>query len=129
MGLDLIAKGNGAFTVDGTAEGMYCVTDFGIHIMFVSYIPYDTNAIGTDGTALTVEANRIPLDYVVYYGRYGSEVDVDKTLKTQITESLISANKSDAYTVASQKVIAENKEGAVKIKERIVKKMIKEIEG
>jgi hypothetical protein len=129
LGREMVNLGLGTYTIDGTAEGMYCVTEYGIHIMFVSYIPYDTHAVGTDGTALTVESDQLPLDYVVYYGRYGSTVDVDQTLRTKISDSLIKANKTDAYTVNSQKVIADNKDSAIEIKERIVKKMIKEIEG
>lgn len=132
LGRDMIKKGLGTFTKDGTVEGMYCITDFGIHIMFVSYIPFDKNAVGFDGGKVFLDDSAdnglLPLDYIVSYGRYGSEVLVSKTIKDIISDNLVSANKNDKYTIASQALIAENKDNISK-KTKVINKMIKEIKG
>jgi hypothetical protein len=78
----LIAQGIGSYEVtDGDIASeysldvntWYCVTDYGIHIIIASYIPYDYNALGIDGTRLfdslaTYEENILPMDYIVEYG-------------------------------------------------------------
>ncbi|MEG1791867.1 MAG: hypothetical protein RR033_06355 [Clostridia bacterium] len=128
LGRDMIKLGLGTFSTDGTVDGMYCVTDFGIHIMYVSYIPYDEKSLGEDSKPLTVTDNIIPLDYVISYGIYGSKVTSDTTLREQITQKLTKAYKNDKYTEVSQKVAAENK-GGVEVKKKMIKKIVKEIEG
>lgn len=132
LGRKMIKKGLGTFTTDGTVDGMYCVTDYGIHVMFVSNIPYDRNAVGINGEKVFPENAEdnglLPLDYIVSYGRYGSEVTKSKTLRDIITENLISSNKNDVYTITSQSVIAKNKDNVNK-KDKLIDKMIKEIKS
>lgn len=135
LGRDLIKKGLGTYTTaDATdsredkIKGMYCVTDYGIHIMFVSYIPYDEKAIDKEGNPLTVENGILPLDYVVSYGRYGSEVTLDKSFRDIFVDALKTANENDVYTIASQAFIKNNKDSSIKLKEKKIEKIVKLIE-
>lgn len=126
LGRELVAKGLGTYSVDGTVEGMYCITDYGIHIMFVSYIPYDTSAFGLDGSALTVSDNVIPLDYIVSYGRYGSEIEVSQTLRDVIEQSLIDSYTTDIYSLRTNAAVTDNKDSITK-NQKIIDKILKEI--
>lgn len=82
LGRELVKKGAGSYTamIDGV-DTFYCVTDFGIHIMVVSYIPYDFAAFGIDGNALfasseAYDAKTTPDGYIV---KYGNVVDAHGT--------------------------------------------------
>lgn len=74
QGRALIKKGIGSYMTGDTLESMYCVTDYGIHILVVSYIPYDFNAFGLDGESIFASQEEYdkmetPMDYIVSFGR------------------------------------------------------------
>lgn len=112
LGRQLVATGKGSYD--------WCVTDYGIHFMFVSYIPYDTTVEG-------VSDNLIPLDYIVYYGRYDDENDKNKTLRDVIVEDMKSKNTEARYQIAAQNAIERNKDESISRNKKVWKKTLKEL--
>lgn len=111
-GRELVKKGLGSYD--------YCVTDYGIHFMFVSYIPYDTTVTG-------VADDLIPLDYIVYYGRKGDDNDKYKTLRDVIVADLKSKNTEARYQIAAQNAIAANKDNSISRNKKAWEKTVKEL--
>lgn len=111
-GRELVNNGLGSYG--------YCVTDYGIHFMFVSYIPYDTTVSG-------VADDLIPLDYIVYYGRKDDENDKDKKLRDVIVQDLKSKNTEARYQIAAQNAIAANKDNSISRNKKAWEKTVKEL--
>lgn len=112
MGRELVKKGLGSYD--------YCITDYGIHFMFVSYIPYDTTVSG-------VADDLIPLDYIVYYGRSDDDNDNDKKLRDVIVQDLKSKNTEARYQIAAQNAIAANKDKSISRNKKVWEKTVKEL--
>lgn len=112
MGRELVKKGLGSYD--------YCITDYGIHFMFVSYIPYDTTVSG-------VADDLIPLDYIVYYGRSDDDNDNDKKLRDVIVQDLKSKNTEARYQIAAQNAIAANKDNSISRNKKAWEKTVKEL--
>lgn len=110
------------YEIKGKGLGAYgwCVTDYGIHFMFVSYIPYDTTVTG-------VADDLIPLDYIVYYGRKDDENDKDKKLRDVIVQDLKSKNTEARYQIAAQNAIAANKDNSISRNKKVWEKTVKEL--
>lgn len=111
-GRELVKKGLGSYD--------WCVTDYGIHFMFVSYIPYDT-------TVADVKDDLIPLDYIVYYGREDDENDKNKKLRDVIVQDLKSKNTEARYQIAAQNAIAANKGNSISRNKKVWEKTVKEL--
>ena len=111
-GRELVNNGLGSYG--------WCVTDYGIHFMFVSYIPYDTTVSG-------VADDLIPLDYIVYYGRSDDENDKNKTLSDVIVADLKSKNTESRYQIAAQNAIAANKDNSISRNKKVWEKTVKEL--
>lgn len=111
-GRELVKKGLGSYD--------WCVTDYGIHFMFVSYIPYDT-------TVSDVKDDLIPLDYIVYYGREDDENDKNKKLRDVIVADLKSKNTEARYQIAAQNAIAANKDNSISRNKKVWEKTVKEL--
>lgn len=111
-GRELVKNGLGSYG--------WCVTDYGIHFMFVSYIPYDTTVSG-------VKDDLIPLDYTVYYGREDDENDKNKTLRDVIVADLKSKNTEARYQIAAQNAIAANKDNSISRNKKVWEKTVKEL--
>lgn len=114
---------NKGYDINGKGLGAYgwCVTDYGIHFMFVSYIPYDTTVSG-------VKDDLIPLDdYFVYYGRYDDDNDKNKTLRDVIVQDLKSKNTEARYQIAAQNAIAANKDNSISRNKKVWEKTVKEL--
>lgn len=111
-GRELVNNGLGSYG--------WCVTDYGIHFMFVSYIPYDT-------TVSDVKDDLIPLDYIVYYGRSDDENDKNKTLRDVIVADLKSKNTEARYQIAAQNAIAANKDNSISRNKKVWEKTVKEL--
>lgn len=113
---------NKGYDINGKGLGAYgwCVTDYGIHFMFVSYIPYDT-------TVSDVKDDLIPLDYIVYYGREDDENDKNKTLRDVIVADLKSKNTEARYQIAAQNAIAANKDNSISRNKKVWEKTVKEL--
>ena len=113
---------NKGYNINGKGLGAYgwCVTDYGIHFMFVSYIPYDTTVSG-------VADDLIPLDYIVYYGREGDDNDNNKKLRDVIVQDLKSKNTEARYQIAAQNAIAANKDNSISRNKKAWEKTVKEL--
>ena len=111
-GRELVNNGLGSYG--------WCVTDYGIHFMFVSYIPYDTTVSG-------VADDLISLDYIVYYGREDDENDKNKTLRDVIVQDLKSKNTEARYQIAAQNAIAANKDNSISRNKKVWEKTVKEL--
>lgn len=113
---------NKGYDINGKGLGAYgwCVTDYGIHFMFVSYIPYDT-------TVADVKDDLIPLDYIVYYGREDDENDKTKKLRDVIVQDLKSKNTEARYQIAAQNAIAANKDNSISRNKKVWEKTVKEL--
>ena len=111
-GRELVNNGLGSYG--------WCVTDYGIHFMFVSYIPYDTTVSG-------VADDLIPLKYIVYYGREDDENDKNKTLRDVIVQDLKSKNTEARYQIAAQNAIAANKDNSISRNKKVWEKTVKEL--
>ncbi len=113
---------NKGYDINGKGLGAYgwCVTDYGIHFMFVSYIPYDTTVSG-------VADDLIPPDYIVYYGREGDDNDKNKTLRDVIVQDLKSKNTEARYQIAAQNAIAANKDNSISRNKKVWEKTVKEL--
>lgn len=113
---------NKGYDINGKGLGAYgwCVTDYGIHFMFVSYIPYDATKVEKE--------NEIPLDdYFVYYGRYDDDNDKNKTLRDVIVQDLKSKNTEARYQIAAQNAIAANKDNSISRNKKAWEKTVKEL--
>ena len=104
---------------DGLGSYGWCVTDYGIHFMFVSYIPYDATKVEKE--------NEIPLGYTVYYGRYDDDNDKNKTLRDVIVADLKSKNTEARYQIAAQNAIAANKDNSISRNKKVWEKTVKEL--
>ena len=113
-GRELVKRGLGSYG--------WCVTDYGIHFMFVSYIPYDTTVSG-------VADDLIPLDYIVYYGREDDDNDENKTLRDVIVQDLKSKNTEARYQIAAQNAIAANKDNSISRNKKVWEKTVKELKN
>lgn len=111
-GRELVKSGLGSYG--------WCVTDYGIHFMFVSYIPYDTTVSG-------VADDLIPPEYIVYYGREDDENDKNKTLRDVIVQDLKSKNTEARYQIAAQNAIAANKDNSISRNKKVWEKTVKEL--
>ena len=113
---------NKGYNINGKGLGAYgwCVTDYGIHFMFVSYIPYDTTVSG-------VADDLIPLEYIVYYGREDDDNDKNKTLRDVIVQDLKSKNTEARYQIAAQNAIAANKDNSISRNKKAWEKTVKEL--
>lgn len=113
---------NKGYDINGKGLGAYgwCITDYGIHFMFVSYIPYDTTVSG-------VADDLIPPDYIVYYGREDDENDKNKTLRDVIVQDLKSKNTEARYQIAAQNAIAANKDNSISRNKKAWEKTVKEL--
>lgn len=117
-----------ALVDDGLGSYGYCTTDYGYHLMFVSYVPYGST-FNTEGAAVTGvndATDCINLDYIVYYGRYDDENDKDQTLKEAIFEAMKDTYTNNEYSIEAQKVINENKNGKITNNDKLWKKLLKE---
>lgn len=113
---------NKGYDINGKGLGAYgwCVTDYGIHFMFVSYIPYDATKVEKE--------NEIPLDdYIVYYGRKDDDNDKNKTLRDVIVQDLKSKNTEARYQIAAQNAIAANKDNSISRNKKVWEKTVKEL--
>lgn len=110
-GRELVKSGLGSYG--------WCVTDYGIHFMFVSYIPYDATKVEKE--------NEIPLKYIVYYGREDDENDKNKTLRDVIVQDLKSKNTEARYQIAAQNAIAANKDNSISRNKKAWEKTVKEL--
>ena len=110
-GRELVNNGLGSYG--------WCVTDYGIHFMFVSYIPYDATKVEKE--------NEIPLGYTVYYGREDDENDKNKTLRDVIVADLKSKNTEARYQIAAQNAIAANKDNSISRNKKVWEKTVKEL--
>lgn len=112
---------NKGYDINGKGLGAYgwCVTDYGIHFMFVSYIPYDATKVEKE--------NEIPLKYIVYYGREDDENDKNKTLRDVIVQDLKSKNTEARYQIAAQNAIAANKDNSISRNKKAWEKTVKEL--
>lgn len=110
-GRELVNNGLGSYG--------WCVTDYGIHFMFVSYIPYDATKVEKE--------NEIPLKYIVYYGREGDDNDKNKTLRDVIVQDLKSKNTEARYQIAAQNAIAANKDNSISRNKKVWEKTVKEL--
>lgn len=112
---------NKGYDINGKGLGAYgwCVTDYGIHFMFVSYIPYDATKVEKE--------NEIPLKYIVYYGREDDENDKNKTLRDVIVQDLKSKNTEARYQIAAQNAIAANKDNSISRNKKVWEKTVKEL--
>ena len=110
-GRELVNNGLGSYG--------WCVTDYGIHFMFVSYIPYDATKVEKE--------NEIPLKYIVYYGREDDENDKNKTLRDVIVQDLKSKNTEARYQIAAQNAIAVNKDNSISRNKKVWEKTVKEL--
>lgn len=110
-GRELVNNGLGSYG--------WCVTDYGIHFMFVSYIPYDATKVEKE--------NEIPLKYIVYYGREDDENDKNKTLRDVIVQDLKSKNTEARYQIAAQNAIAANKDNSISRNKKVWEKTVKEL--
>lgn len=110
-GRELVNNGLGSYG--------WCVTDYGIHFMFVSYIPYDATKVEKE--------NEIPLKYIVYYGREDDENDKNKTLRDVIVQDLKSKNTEARYQIAAQSAIAANKDNSISRNKKAWEKTVKEL--
>lgn len=112
---------NKGYDINGKGLGAYgwCVTDYGIHFMFVSYIPYDATKVEKE--------NEIPLKYIVYYGREGDDNDKNKTLRDVIVQDLKSKNTEARYQIAAQNAIAANKDNSISRNKKVWEKTVKEL--
>ena len=108
-GRELVNNGLGSYG--------WCVTDYGIHFMFVSYIPYDATKVEKE--------NEIPLKYIVYYGREDDENDKNKTLRDVIVQDLKSKNTEARYQIAAQNAI--NKDNSISRNKKAWEKTVKEL--
>lgn len=177
----LVKKGLGSYDVGSTenyadygfsaapAENVwYCITDYGIHIMVVSFIPHDFAAFGLDGESIFSDEEQFktgetPMDYIVKFGtlnmadNYGtfsvnaetgevsytgltkesfykdgkllaSEVNKSQTYGEKLAETNKSGLTSDLYSRISAEVFEQNTDG-VKLDDKKLKKLAKEIEG
>lgn len=115
-------KNKEGYDINGKGLGAYgwCVTDYGIHFMFVSYIPYDTTVSG-------VADDLIPPDYIVYYGRSDDDNDNDKKLRDVIVQDLKSKNTEARYQIAAQNAIAANKDNSISRNKKVWEKTVKEL--
>ena len=115
-------KNKEGYDINGKGLGAYgwCVTDYGIHFMFVSYIPYDTTVSG-------VADDLIPLEYIVYYGRSDDDNDNDKKLRDVIVQDLKSKNTEARYQIAAQNAIAANKDNSISRNKKAWEKTVKEL--
>lgn len=113
---------NKGYDINGKGLGAYgwCATDYGIHFMFVSYIPYDT-------TVADVKDDLIPPEYIVYYGREDDENDNDKKLRDVIVQDLKSKNTEARYQIAAQNAIAANKDNSISRNKKVWEKTVKEL--
>ena len=112
LGRDLVKNGLGSYD--------YSVTDYGIHFMFVSYIPYDATASG-------VKDDEIPLKYTVYYGRHDDENDKNQTLEDVIVQDLKSKNTEARYQIDAQGAINANKDKSISRNKKVWDKTLKEL--
>lgn len=110
-GRELVNNGLGSYG--------WCVTDYGIHFMFVSYIPYDATKVEKE--------NEIPLKYIVYYGREDDENDKNKTLRDVIVQDLKSKNTEARYQIVAQNAIAANKDNSISRNKKVWEKTVKEL--
>lgn len=112
---------NKGYDINGKGLGAYgwCVTDYGIHFMFVSYIPYDATKVEKE--------NEIPLHYIVYYGRKDDDNDKIKTLRDVIVQDLKSKNTEARYQIAAQNAIAANKDNSISRNKKAWEKTVKEL--
>lgn len=112
---------NKGYDINGKGLGAYgwCVTDYGIHFMFVSYIPYDATKVEKE--------NEIPLKYIVYYGREDDENDKNKTLRDVIVQDLKSKNTEARYQIVAQNAIAANKDNSISRNKKVWEKTVKEL--
>lgn len=110
-GRELVKSGLGSYD--------YCITDYGIHFMFVSYIPYDATKVEKE--------NEIPLHYIVYYGRKDDDNDKIKTLRDVIVQDLKSKNTEARYQIAAQNAIAANKDNSISRNKKAWEKTVKEL--
>lgn len=111
LGRDLVKNGLGSYD--------YCITDYGIHFMFVSYIPYDATKVEKE--------NEIPLKYTVYYGRYDDENDKNQTLEDVIVKDLKSKNTEARYQIDAQGAINANKDKSISRNKKVWDKTLKEL--
>ena len=110
-GRELVNNGLGSYG--------WCVIVYGIHFMFVSYIPYDATKVEKE--------NEIPLKYIVYYGREDDENDKNKTLRDVIVQDLKSKNTEARYQIAAQNAIAANKDNSISRNKKVWEKTVKEL--
>lgn len=142
LGRKLVSEGIGSYTTGSTENATdygfsstpaddvwYCITDYGIHIMVVSFIPHDFNAFGLDGNKIfadqeAFDADETPMDYIVKFGtlnvadNYGTFALTDGTLTyTGLTKDSFyvdgklaesNVNKSETY---GEKLADSNKSG------------------
>lgn len=112
------------YHINGMGLGAYgyCVTDYGIHFMFVSYLPYNT----ADTENIDAANNCIGLDYIIDYGRFGDENDQPLTLREAIVEELKNTYSANEYQIEAQNAINNNKD-AISKNDKLWKKFMKEL--
>ena len=121
-----ITNGGNGYLIPPNGMGLgaygYCVTDYGIHFMFVSYLPYNT----ADTENIDAANNCIGLDYIIDYGRFGDENDQPLTLREAIVEELKNTYSANEYQIEAQNAINNNKD-AISKNDKLWKKFMKEL--
>jgi len=117
----LYEKGEGAYGLNPD-ELSYCVTDFGIHLIMVSYIPFDyLHKQGSDEIAVDVENDRnlLTLNAVI-------DPIEGTTLKEYIEETLKDEKGENQLSVVKREFYKANKDTAVKTYPKTYKDLLKE---
>lgn len=112
----------------GLGEYGYCTTDYGYHLMFVSYVPYGStfNSAGAAVEGVNEATDCIDLDYIVHYGRYDDENDKDQTLKQAIFDAMKDTYTNNLYNIEAQTLINQNKNDKITANDKLWKKLLKE---
>jgi hypothetical protein len=117
----LSAVGEGAYGLNA-GQLSYCVTDYGIHVMLVSYYPFDyANKAGQDPLLIMVDTenrNILTLNYVV-------DIVKGTTLREYITDILKEEKATNMQTVLNRQLYGENKD-KIETFPKVYKDLLKE---
>lgn len=118
---ELIAKGTGSYTTDGTLDGSYVFGDSfigvsgatsgyaGIFVLVATCVPYDNNGWGSYSVSYDADSDTysettidwsaaeegvLPLDYIVTYGETLADC---KTIRQNIEDSILNSKKATLY--------------------------------
>lgn len=115
----LFQKGEGAYGLNPN-ELSYCVTDYGIHLIMVSYIPFNyAEKQGTNQVGILEGKNVNTLDAIIDNVK-------GQTLKEYIFDILKEEKAENAITVVNRDLYIKYKETAVTTYPKVYKDMLKE---